>query len=121
MYVAIPADSKDGLDSPISQHFGRCPYFVIVEVEGTEIKGVRAVDNPYSGGHEPGQIPTFVKSQGAEVVITGGMGGRALAFFEQQGIEAVSGASGTVRQALELYLGGELRGFTPCHEHGDCN
>jgi predicted Fe-Mo cluster-binding NifX family protein len=116
MRIAVPADSKDGLDSPVSPHFGRCPYFVIVDVEGAEVKEVQAVDNPYYGGHAPGQVPAFIKSQGVEVMLSGGMGGRALAFFEQQGIEAVSGASGTVRQALELYLGGGLRGVAPCRE-----
>jgi len=35
-------------------------------------------------------------------------------FFGQFGIEAVTGASGTVRHALEQYLGGELRGAEPC-------
>jgi len=28
----------------------------------------------------------------------------------------VSGAAGTVRRALELYLGGQLRGVEPCRE-----
>ncbi len=59
-----------------------------------------------------------------EVMVTGGMGRRAIGFFEQYGIEAVTGASGTVRYALERYLGGELRGVQPCresieHAHGE--
>jgi predicted Fe-Mo cluster-binding NifX family protein len=49
-------------------------------------------------------------------MLTGGMGGRAIASFEQLGIEAVTGASGTVRRTLELYLGGQLRGVQPCRE-----
>ena len=53
---------------------------------------------------------------GANVMLAGGMGRRAVEFFEQLGIEPVSGASGTVRQAVEKYLGGELSGVAPCAE-----
>ena len=44
------------------------------------------------------------------------VGGRAVVFFEQFGIEPVTGASGTVRHSLERYLGGQLRGVEPCAE-----
>ena len=55
-------------------------------------------------------------------MLAGGMGRRAVAFFEEFGIQAVTGASGTVRHALEQYLGGKLQGAEPCstslgHEH----
>ncbi len=116
MRIAISADDKNGLESVVSPHFGRCPHYILVDVEGQEIKAVKAVDNPYYGRHAPGQVPTFINERGANVMLTGGMGGRAIAFFERFGIEAVTGASGTVRYALERYLGGELRGYEPCHE-----
>jgi hypothetical protein len=34
--------------------------------------------------------------------------------FEQFGIQAVTGVSGTVAHALEQYLGGKLQGAEPC-------
>jgi predicted Fe-Mo cluster-binding NifX family protein len=49
-------------------------------------------------------------------MLAGGMGQRAVSFFQQYGIEAVTGASGTVRRSLESYLGGELSGVEPCAE-----
>ncbi|MBM4430737.1 MAG: dinitrogenase iron-molybdenum cofactor biosynthesis protein [Chloroflexi bacterium] len=124
MRIAVSADNKKGLDSVVSPHFGRCPFFVLVDVEGCEFKEVREVDNPYYRSHEPGQVPSFIGSLGAHVMLTGGMGGRAILFFQQAGIEGVTGAIGTVRQSLERYLGGQLRGAAPClesqeHGHGD--
>jgi len=116
MRIAISADNRNGLDSVISPHFGRCPHYILVDVEGHEVKTVNVVDNPYYGQHSPGMVPDFIHSQGVNVMLTGGMGRRAIAFFEQLGVEAVSGASGTVRRALELYLGGQLRGVQPCRE-----
>jgi len=113
MRIAVSADDKNGLDSVVSPHFGRCPYYILVDVEGREVKDVRAVDNPYYGNHAPGQVPGFINDQGVNVMLTGGMGGRAIAFFEQYGIEAVTGAAGTVRRALEQYLGGDTATAKP--------
>lgn len=116
MRIAVSADNKQGLNSVVSPHFGRCPHFVLVDVEGQEIREVQAVDNPYYGNHEPGQVPAFIASLGANVMLTGGMGGRAIMFFQQYGIQGVTGAYGTVRQTVECYLGGQLQGAEPCHE-----
>jgi len=124
MRIAISADDGNDLDSVVSPHFGRCPYFVLVDLEGREVESVQAVTNPYYSHHQPGQVPGFIHSQGADVMLTGGMGGRAIAFFQQYGIQAATGAAGTVRHALEQYLGGGLQGAEPCresvqHGHGD--
>jgi len=114
--IAVSAGEDNGLDSTVSPHFGRCPYFVLVDMEEREVQAVRAVSNPYYNQHEPGQVPGFVHSQQVDVMLTGGMGRRAIAFFEQYGIQAATGASGTVRRALEQYVGHQLQGAEPCRE-----
>jgi len=116
MRIAISADTNNGIDSLIGAHFGRCPYFVLVDVEGQKVQAVNVVDNPFYSSHSPGQVPGYIQSQGANVMMSGGMGRRAAMFFEQMGIEAVTGAAGTARQTLEAYLGGELSGVKPCAE-----
>ena len=122
--IAISAEDDRGLESVVSPHFGRCPYFVLVDVEGRDVKAVGAVENPFYGSHEPGQVPAFIHSQNAQVMLAGGMGGRAIQFFQQLGIQAATGASGTARMALERYLGGELVNAAACasseaHHHGE--
>ncbi len=116
MRIAISADNNVGLDSVVSPHFGRCPHFVLVDLDGREVAAVSAVDNPYYGSHQPGQVPAFISSHDVNVMLTGGMGRRAIVFFEQYGIQPVTGAAGTVRQSLERYLGGALQGAAPCRE-----
>ena len=121
MRIAVSADNKQGLDSVVSPHFGRCPHYILVDVEGHDVTGIQEVDSPFYGHHQPGQVPGFIYSLDANVMLAGGMGGRAIMFFEQFGIEGVTGAYGTVRQALERYLGGQLAGAEPCkesQEHG---
>jgi predicted Fe-Mo cluster-binding NifX family protein len=124
MRIAVSADNKKGLDSIVSPHFGRCPHYILVDVEGHSVTGVQEVDSPFYGHHQPGQVPGFIHSLGANVMLAGGMGGRAIMFFQEYGIEGVTGAYGTVRQSVERYLGGELKGAAPCkesqeHGHGE--
>jgi len=116
MRIAISVETNNELESVVSHHFGRCPFFAIVDLEGRDFKSVQVIDNPFYNGHQPGQVPGFISEQKANVMLSGGMGGRAIQFFEQFGIEAATGATGTVRQSLEQYLGGELTGAAPCKE-----
>jgi len=124
MKIAISTEDKNGLDSRISHHFGRCPCYVFVDVQDQQVQAVFTLDNPFAQQHQPGMVPGFIQSQGAEVMLSGGMGRRAISFFEQYGIQAVTGANGTVQSALEAYFNGQLSAAEPCresvehHEHG---
>ena len=114
MRIAIAAETDNGLDSLASAHFGHAGFFVLVDVDGSEVEAINTVENPFHGGHQPGQLPEFLHQQEANVLLSGGMGHRAVTFFQQYGIQPVTGASGTVRDALEDYLGGTLSGVEPC-------
>jgi predicted Fe-Mo cluster-binding NifX family protein len=116
MRIAVSVDTDGGLEAAVSPHFGRCPYYALIDLTNEQVESVRVVANPFYPEHVPGVIPEFIHSQGADVMLTGGMGYRAVTFFEQYGIQPVTGASGTVRQAVEHYLGGRLAGAAPCHE-----
>lgn len=116
MKIAISTEDKAGLDSPISHHFGRCPCYVLVDMEGVSIASVKAIDNPYFQQHKPGMVPEFIKNHGVDVMISGGMGRRAIDFFDQFGIQVATGAVGNVRMTLELYMDGKLQGAAPCRE-----
>ncbi len=120
MRIAVSVETDQGLDAPVSPHFGRCPFYAIVDTAEGQVHAIHILPNPYYPEHVPGVIPQFIHSQGAEVMVTGGMGYRALTFFEQLGIQPVTGATGTVRQAVEAFLQGKHAGAAPCHEstHG---
>jgi predicted Fe-Mo cluster-binding NifX family protein len=125
MRIAVSANENKDLESAIGAHFGRCPYFVLVDVDESkaQVAAVQTIENPFYRQHQPGQVPGFIRTQDADVMLSGGMGGRAVAFFEQYGIEPVTGAAGTVGQSIDKYLSGELTGTAPCaesveHGHG---
>lgn len=102
----------------VSAHFGRCPEYAIFEVEGGEVKSRTIIPNP---GHEPGFLPGYLGRMGVSCIIAGGMGPRAEALFSEQGIETVTGVSGTIERAVANYLAGTLeRGRSACdHPHSD--
>jgi len=114
MRIAISADNDNGYDSVVSPHFGRCPFFVLVDVEDGTMKTVHTEKNPYFPNHQPGQIPKFISELGADVMLAGGMGRRAIMMFDQLGVQGVTGAYGSIRQAVERYLSGDLTGADPC-------
>jgi predicted Fe-Mo cluster-binding NifX family protein len=118
--IAVAAEDDRGLDGEVGAHFGRCPYYVLVEANGSTVAGSRVVANPYFDMHRPGVVPRFIRDLGTDVIIAGGMGPRAIEMFHGFGIDVATGATGSVATVLGAYLRGEHRGVVPCaHDHPD--
>ena len=118
MKIAVAANDDRGLEATISEHFGRCPYYILVEVDEKELGKTEAVKSPFYRNHgEPGEVPNFIKSLDAQVIISGGMGPKAIGFFQQLGIQTVTGVSGTVGEAIKAYMSGAIEGALPCDAH----
>ena len=98
MKLAVPVEEDRGIDSPICEHFGRTPYFAVVNVEGSEIS-VEVRRNPLLE-HTEGALPELLKEWGVNKVVASMMGRKAQEFFRQFGIEVVLGVSGTVKNVL---------------------
>lgn len=117
--IVLTANDANGLEGAMSMHFGHCTHFVLAQVDSdNRIEATEVHVNPYAERHEPGQIPEFIKSLGADVVVAGGMGAKAIQWFNQLGIEVATGARDGVRETLEAYLVGAVAGVSECnHEH----
>jgi predicted Fe-Mo cluster-binding NifX family protein len=105
--ICVSATSGS-LDANVDSRFGRCSYFVIVDSETMEFK---AVANDSSGAaHGAGiQAAQTVVNIGVKVVITGNVGPNAFNVLSATGIKIVTGASGSVKEAVEKYKKGELK------------
>ena len=116
--IAFACEESRELDSEMSMHFGRCPFFTVVEVADGEVGKTEVVQNPHYGNHQQGVVPQFIHSLGATVILAGGMGPRAVQLFRGFGIDVATGAVGQVDRVLEEYLSGHLTGVVPCaHDH----
>ncbi len=109
MKIAVSATGK-GLDSQVDMRFGRCPNFVIVELDGKEIKSTQDVENIAAGQMGGAGITSsqLVADRGVKAVITGNVGPRAFSVFEQLGIKIYQG-SGTVKEVVEKFADGKLQ------------
>ena len=89
----------------IFQHFGRTETFKIYEIENNTV-----ISSEVTGteGHAHEALADFLKAQGIEVLICGGMGPGAQNALAQAGIEVYAGAEGSCDEAVEKYLKGEL-------------
>ncbi len=117
--IALASEDNLGLEGLLSAHFGRCPYYTFVNVEGDRIIGFEVIKNPYYPNHQPGVIPQFIHSHKADMMIAGGMGPRAIEFFNQFGIDVATGVQGKVKDIVKAYLRGEIKGIVACGHHGD--
>jgi len=98
----------------VCQHFGHCQQFVLYN---TEEKKWAIVNNE---GHQCGVLPVYLKEQGTDVIIVGGMGARPQEIFSQLGIKVIVGVQGLVTQAVELCMKGELHSSgATCSHHDD--
>ncbi len=112
MKIAVP--SNDGV--MVETHFGHCRQFVIIDVVDGAETSRRSVEPP---AHAPGVFPAFLAGEGASVIITGGMGGRAVDLFKQNNIDVILGATGPIDENLKIFLEGNLAstGSVCTHDH----
>ena len=112
--IAFPTSDKVTIDN----HFGHTREFAIYTVKDADIIDVKHVTPP---PHEPGVIPKFLRDQKIDVIITGGMGQKAITLFKHHNIDVILGARGRIDVNLNEYLGGFLtsQGTSCEHHHGD--
>ncbi|MDD3790605.1 MAG: NifB/NifX family molybdenum-iron cluster-binding protein [Sphaerochaetaceae bacterium] len=103
MRIAIPV--AEGM---LNLHFGHCHAFALIDVD-LESKAIVATREVEAPKHEPGVLPLFLATHGANLIIAGGMGQRAQEHFKNHGIEVICGAPVKSPQALvKEYLEGSL-------------
>lgn len=122
MKIAI-SSTGDNLESAIDAKFGRCPYFLIAEIDDREIKNVKAIENTAAGQTGGAGITAaeIVANEKVNAVITANLGPRALSVFEQFEIKIYQG-EGKVGDAVQKFIEGKLTEITDSTElkHEKC-
>ena len=103
MKFAIPlAEGK------LAIHFGHCASFALIDVDQAT-KTIQQRGDVEAPPHEPGLLPPWLAERGANVIIAGGMGGRARDLFTAQNIEVIVGApADTPERIVTGWLAGTL-------------
>ncbi|MCK9554846.1 NifB/NifX family molybdenum-iron cluster-binding protein [bacterium] len=102
--ICVTSSGSD-LDSTVDPRFGRCGYFIIVDTGNLEFEAIQNpnIDSMGGAGIQSGQL---IAGTGVKTVITGNVGPNAFQTLQAAGVEIVTGASGTVREAVEKYKKG---------------
>lgn len=112
MKIAVAATGEN-LDSGASPVFGRCPYFILAEVND-EIQEIKALNNPAmtAGGGAGIQAAQLLAEEKAKVIISGSVGPNAFEVLRRFNMKVYEIQPGTVEENLKLYKKGELEEIT---------
>ena len=98
----------------VFQHFGKCPSFLLVDLEGKEIKSKQILS---SGGSGHGALADLLASANVSVLICGGIGQGARNALAEKGISIIAGQSGNVDLILDQLKNDTLKD----DPSGSCN
>jgi predicted Fe-Mo cluster-binding NifX family protein len=116
--IVVPVSDDRGIDAQLSQHFGRAPFFAIIDLdeEGNVIgQGTMANTSEHFGG--VGLPPDRILQLKPKALITYGLGPKALRVFQNAGVAVLRTEANTVRDVVRAYNNNELQELTHgCHQ-----
>lgn len=119
MKIVIPSANEK-----LCGHFGHCEYFTFVEIN-PETKEIINIEKKVPEEGISCQSASWIATQGANIILAGGMGGRPMAIFAQNGVKVIAGCpeleiETVVNQFLNdsLALGENSCGGEHHHCHG---
>lgn len=118
MKIAVPTE-----DGKLCSHFGHCESFTFAEVN-PDTKEILNMETKVPEEGISCQSASWISEQGANIVLAGGMGGRPLSIFNQNGVQVVTGCPELpVEDVVNSYLNATLTtGENSCGgEHSHCH
>ncbi len=112
MKIAIPSHAPGGLDAEVSEHFGRCEFFTVVEIESGVVKRVDVIENRGSHFGFTSTPAEVLASGGLDALVVKGMGPKALGLLRQRGIMVYLTSASKVGEAVQEFLDGRVRAAT---------
>ncbi len=107
MTIAITAETGT-LDAVVDNRFGRAKGFIIYNEETTDYTFIDNEQNLQAAQGAGIQSAKHISDAGVQVLITGHVGPKAFAALNQVGIKIYTGAQGTVKDAINQFLAGNL-------------
>jgi predicted Fe-Mo cluster-binding NifX family protein len=107
MRIAISSQDKD-LNANLDPRFGRAAYFIIVDPETMAFEVVENSQNLNLSQGAGIQAVKTIADNKVDVLITGHCGPKAFKVLQGAGVKIVTGAGGTVADAIAQFNSGEL-------------
>jgi predicted Fe-Mo cluster-binding NifX family protein len=89
----------------VSEQFGRCQYFIIVEPETMKFEAVSNLGEQMQSGAGP-KAAELIINKGVRILLTGQVGDKAEQVLKHGGVKIIDGIKGTtkIKDAIETYL-----------------
>ena len=116
--VVVPTEDQKGLDAHLAQHFGRAPYFAVVDIDDNkQVTKVETVTN--MGEHLGGVGLTHdnIAKLKPNAIVVYDMGPRGLMSFQSAGIAVLRTNADTVNEVIAAYKEDKLQELTEGCEH----
>jgi len=112
MRIAI-SSTGNSIEDDIDERFGRCPYFLIIDIKDKKVKNVKSIENIAKAqmGGAGIKASEIVASEKVGAIITTNLGPKALSVFEQFNIKIYQG-KGKINDAIKKFINGELKEIT---------
>ena len=109
MKIAISSMDKN-IESNIAEVFGRCSYFIIVEIENQKIEKTEVIENKGIDQTSGAGISAakLMAEKDVNTVITKNIGPRATDVLKQFNITVYSG-DGIIKEVLQEFIDGKLK------------
>jgi predicted Fe-Mo cluster-binding NifX family protein len=116
--VIVPTENQQGLNARLAEHFGRAPYYTIVELdEKGEVTDTKAIPNVGEHAGGAGFSHDHILEQKPTALIVYGMGPRGLTSFQDAGVAVLKANANTVGEVVKAYKEGKLEELTEGCEH----
>ena len=117
--IMMPVEDEAGLEAQIAHHFGRAPYFAMVELdEKQKTSKVKTEPNrsEHMGGPAGHTHESFIALK-PDVVVAYAMGPGALNAFKDAGITVLQATANTVKENIQAFEKGKLKELSAVCEH----
>ena len=116
--IVIPTEDKSGLEAILAEHFGRAPYYTIVDLdENNQNIGIRTEVNKGEHVGGTGHPHEHLLALKPNIFVVKGMGPGCLSSLQDAGINVLKATGTTVKEIVESFKEGKLTELVGACEH----
>lgn len=118
MKICLPTSGTNGLTEMVYNHFGSAPYFTIYDTAAKTIEVIENNNEHHS--HGACQPLSQIAKYNVDIIMTNGMGARAVQMLNDGGIKVYRLDGNTVAEAIKKFEDNQLEELTldnACSEH----
>ncbi|WP_339136586.1 MAG: NifB/NifX family molybdenum-iron cluster-binding protein [Candidatus Electrothrix sp. GW3-4] len=127
LFLAVPSNTPGGLEAEISEHFGHCDLFTLINIQEGKVTKVDTVANVEHGAGGCMEPVLLLKDQGVQAIIVGGMGARPMQALAEVNIDVYFAEKKSLKKVQEA-VDGIVQGNFPvmraeqtCKGAGTCH